>query len=236
MIWITPTHNDGGKYTIDLTTIHPYFGWQDERNSVWGSIGGGDGKLVDNRDGGGGERHDASLKTFTIGGDTRLGAGYPSPKIKAELSRSELSVDDEERTNIKTQTAKVLIATDLPLSDQLTGNIEVGLSNQSGDNKTGTAAELKTGIAANKGKLKLAANLHMSTRRKQPRIRNKRNHPPTTRQRRSRAVANNATKLLRRNKFRNPSRLRNNGRRNPLRRVNNQPKRIRLAMATQKTK
>ena len=151
--------NDGGKYTIDLTTIHPYFGWQDERNSVWGSIGGGDGEIEDS---GNNERHDASLKTFTIGGDTRLGAGYPSPKIKAELSRSELSVDDDERTNIKTQTAKVLIATDLPLSDQLTGNIEVGLSNQSGDNKTGTAAELKTGIAANKGKLKLAANLHMS--------------------------------------------------------------------------
>ena len=151
--------DEDGKYELNLTTLHPYFAWQGARNSLWGSIGGGDGEIEITEDGGDKEEPiDAKLVTLTVGFDAALTA---TTKVKTEFAQSELSVDDETKTKIKTKTAKLALASDLSLSETLTGNIAFGITGNGGDGKTDTAFELTTGLTGNTDRVQLSGELQL---------------------------------------------------------------------------
>ena len=151
--------SEDGKYELNLTTLHPYFAWQSKQNSLWASIGGGNGEIQMDEQ----ESIDAKLKTYSIGLDTAVST---NTKIKTEITQSELKIDNTEKTKTKTKTAKLQLASNLPLTDRTTANIAFGISNNSGDD-TNTAFELTTGLTGGTERLQLSADLQLKDNARQ---------------------------------------------------------------------
>ena len=151
------TVNGSGEYEINLTTVQPYLGWNNERVSVWGSAGAGEGTITVTRDDEETD-YDAVLDTFTIGGSTALSN---AARIKAEITQSTLAINDDADTVVDTNSARLLLSADRPLYG-MRSNIEFGFRNDSGDGDTGTALETRAGLRGNiRNAFVLSADMHM---------------------------------------------------------------------------
>ena len=162
--------DDDGDYQLNLTTIHPYLAASYGDADFWLSAGGGGGEVVIGDE----EDRDADLATVTIGASYGVGAGLAG-KIKAEYTASKLSVEadpgGDTEDEFTTQTLRLLLAADNPISSTALVNWEVGVRRhnneavtEDGENKTtdnDTAAEAKIGITARNNRLTTAADAHI---------------------------------------------------------------------------
>ena len=148
--------NDNGKYQLNLTGVHPYIAYTGNGVTFSASIGEADGELeIDNE-----TKHNADLKTVTIAAGIPLSSGNLQPNLTAELTESELSINDDNNTKTNANTAKINVAI-APTIGRLQSNLQLGINFDTGDGKTGTAAEFRAGIAYDTGRIKTTAELHL---------------------------------------------------------------------------
>ena len=148
--------NDNGKYELNLTGVHPYIAFNNNGVTFSASIGEADGELeIDNE-----TKHDADLKTVTIAAGIPLSSGNLQPNLTAELTESELSINDDNNTKTNANTAKINVAI-APTIGRLQSNLQLGINFDTGDGKTGTAAEFRAGVSGGTERVKASAELHL---------------------------------------------------------------------------
>ncbi len=145
---------DEGEYKIDLTGVHPYFGWSGGVVDVWATVGYGEGDLEITEAGPAARSSDFSLRTLSIGGSGRVWQrGTTEVRVKSEVVRAELVVDGNANfTELEVDVTRVRLSMEAKRKHELAGggvfspSLEVGVRYDGGDGQTGGGMEVGVGL------------------------------------------------------------------------------------------
>ncbi len=147
-----------GDYELDMTSLHPYVGWQapDGRLDMWATAGYGSGELKITEVNDDSATADATLQTLGAGGSARLLASRDTElRLKGEVQATRLEVEQgkddafNEMEVSATQTRLALEATrtlTAPNGAQLLPSLELGMRYDGGDGATGNGLEVGAGL------------------------------------------------------------------------------------------
>ena len=157
---------NGGDVEMDLNSVHPYLHWSaNERLSVWGTLGAGQGGASLSDDGG---VVDTDVKMFMAAAGTRgelLTLGSVNLALKADAFQVRLDADRrEELPEAQAESSRFRLALEgrsammLGGGARLTGGAEVGVRVDRGDAGTGVGTELGASVGyAHPGGLNIVA-------------------------------------------------------------------------------
>ena len=148
----------GGDYEVDMTTVHPYVGWEalGGRLDLWATAGYGWGELKITSDDRrvGRSASDVTMKTIGAGGSGRiLQRGGTTVRLKGEALHTSMDVDGGDRIVamvVEARRARLGVefahTREFAGGRQLVPSIEVGMRHDAGDGRTGTGAEVGGGV------------------------------------------------------------------------------------------
>ena len=153
------TNPTTGDYTLDMTSIHPYVGWNaaDGRMDLWATMGWGTGELeITETNDDQSKTGDATLQTLGAGGSARLLASRDSElRIKGEVQATRLKVEqaaEEAFNEMEVDASQVRVALEAtrtltaPNGAQLLPSLELGMRYDGGDGETGNGVEIGGGL------------------------------------------------------------------------------------------
>ncbi len=146
-----------GDYALEMTSIHPYVGWNLGRLDFWATLGYGEGELEITDDGAPLARHlssDLNLQTLALGASgLLLEAGTNSLRAKAEALRTELDVmGNAQLAALSLDVSRLRMTLEatgtwsLDSGGQLGLVAEWGLRYDGGAGKTGSGTEIGSGL------------------------------------------------------------------------------------------
>ena len=146
-----------GDYALEMTSIHPYVGWNLGRLDFWATLGYGEGELEITDDGAPLARHlssDLNLQTLALGASgLLLEAGTNSLRAKAEALRTELEVmGNAQLAALSLDVSRLRMTLEatgtwsLDSGGQLGLVAEWGLRYDGGAGKTGSGTEIGSGL------------------------------------------------------------------------------------------
>lgn len=146
--------DDTGEHTFEVTTVHPYLGWQSSGGQVdgWIAYGRGDGEVTYTATGETAATSEVEMQSFGVGLGVNGQYGNARLRLKGDFARTTLEIiGDDDRIvarDLDDQRARLGIEySHRTAAGRLVPRVEFGLRHDAGSGLEGTSMELGTGLA-----------------------------------------------------------------------------------------